>query len=232
MRHILEGRLGMLGALLCALSLALVACEDEPEEPTGLEVEEREVEREDGQIEEAEVELEREEFEEIDRPADDELVEALRDDEQAADEQAADEQAADEQAADEQAAADEQGEDLAAVFLAPVDYVGVPVSGEATVADVISDRGFWLTDGDNRIFAIVREYDERIHIEEGQRVEVTGTILAPADPTDVAGELEAETKRVAEQQDAMLTASWRDITILEEADDGAVGGGPDEQDED
>lgn len=226
MRHAIQRKLAKLGVLICSILLGLAACEDQPDEPTGLEVEEREVERDDGQIEEAEIELEREELDDIDRPADEELVEALEKEEPEAQEDETAQQQQDQQ----QPEADEQEQDLTAVFAAPIDFVGLTASGEATVADVVTDRGFWLTgDDDNRLFAIVREYDERIDINEGQRIRVRGTLIAPGDPTDVAGPLDPETQRLAEEQDAFLVAHWRDIEILDEADDGAVGGGPDEK---
>ncbi len=224
MRHTFFTRFGKLGFLLCALALALTACEEEEQEPTGLEVEEYEVEREEGQIEEAEVELEREEIDEIDRQAPDELSEALRDEEPAQPDQQAQ--------PGEQPQEDQQQQDLASVFVDPGNFVGVRTSGTATVGDVVSDRGFWLTDGDNRIFAIVREdvpQQEMIDINEGQRIELTGIMMAPGDPDDITGALEPETKQLAEQQDSLLLASWRDIQILEEAEEGAVGGGPPEE---
>ncbi len=65
----------------------------------------------------------------------------------------------------------------------PTDYIGKPVSGTATVAEVVSDRGFWLRgeDGTERIFAVLDDSipETSPDVNAGQTVRIQGTAHSP-----------------------------------------------------
>jgi hypothetical protein len=111
-----------------------------------------------------------------------------------------------------------QPAEIAAVAVSIYDYVGVPVEGTAQVDQVISDRGFWVRSGDNRMLAVVREdvpQHEMIDIDRGQRIKFTGLVLSKSAVEDLSGELEPETRRAILGQPAFIAMSWRDVSIME-----------------
>ena len=109
--------------------------------------------------------------------------------------------------------------EIVTYYTTPVDYVGVTVSGTAYVDEVISDRGFYLTDGDNdqRLFAVVREdtpKKEMIDINEGQTLQLTGLFLEKEMRDDLAGTLEEDTKQALAQTPYFLAVHHKDIKIM------------------
>ncbi len=107
---------------------------------------------------------------------------------------------------------------LELAFLEPGENVGMEVAGRAPVTEVVSDRGFWLGRGEDRIFAVVREdvpRQEMIDINAGQLLDIRGTLL-DEDSVDeaVEGTLEGETRATIEGQEHFISVHHRDIAIL------------------
>jgi hypothetical protein len=69
---------------------------------------------------------------------------------------------------------------LAAIAANPDAYFGKPVSGLATVTEVVGDRGFWIEQDGNRIFVIKAEpLVESVNIVAGNEISFTGTVMNP-----------------------------------------------------
>lgn len=90
---------------------------------------------------------------------------------------------------------------------------------EVRVVEVPTDRGFWIEDEGNRLFAVVIDQprEERVDLNPGQTVRIDQGMLR--DRTylpDLEGEpLDADTERLAEQQEIFLVVDERYIDILE-----------------
>ena len=98
----------------------------------------------------------------------------------------------------------------------PALYVGDKVIGQATVTDVVSDRGFWLESENARIFAIIRERDneESPKLDVGDIVQLSGEIY-PADETTVLeGQLDVQTASVLERQDYYVAVSTNSVNVV------------------
>lgn len=103
------------------------------------------------------------------------------------------------------------------VYAAPVDFVGKTVAGEGTVGEVVSDRGFWLESGDNKIFAVVREdvpHHEMIDLNKGERIKFGALLVDGDDWRQLAGKLEPTTQQMLQKQDYFLAIYWKDIQKL------------------
>lgn len=104
------------------------------------------------------------------------------------------------------------------VFAAPVDLIGTTVFGTAKVTSVISDRGFWVKSGGDRIFAIVREdipRPEMIDINAGQELKFMGVLTDGQDWELVAGDLEPETVAILKEQPYFINVYWEHIKIMD-----------------
>lgn len=107
---------------------------------------------------------------------------------------------------------------VALIVTDPNTYLGQPVSGEATVTEVVSNRGFWLEENGQRLFVVIDEpTPETKEINPGQRIRLTGTLSDANRASGMAGiqALEADTKSILDQQRAFIVVDERDITILD-----------------
>jgi hypothetical protein len=116
--------------------------------------------------------------------------------------------------------ADAREPTLGAILGNPSTYIGDAVPRlEATTPEVPTDRGFWIEDDGERLLAILIDQprEEPIDINPGQRLRVTGgTLRAPRDLGQIPGvPLDADTQRLAEQQDIFLVVDERNVEILE-----------------
>lgn len=102
----------------------------------------------------------------------------------------------------------------------PGGYVGqVFPRAEVTVASVPTDRGFWIEDDGQRLFAIIIDQPAEepkdinpgqvLRIDEGMLRDRTFLPQIPGEPLD------QETQNIAEQQPIFLTVDERHINILE-----------------
>lgn len=120
-------------------------------------------------------------------------------------------------------------EDLQTAIILPSDAIGEPVAGQAIVSEVVSARGFWLTNGRNYLFTVVRQEAsaaDRLDIASGQKLRLRGTLLAAGDPFDARGKLDARTRELAQKHNKLVVSSWRDIQIVSRPSKRPVGGGP------
>lgn len=107
---------------------------------------------------------------------------------------------------------------LADIMGNPAAYVGQSFSDdEVRVAEVPTDRGFWIEDEGQRIFAILNDnpQEEPLDINPGQTLRVQQAMLrAPATLNEVPGQLDADTRRIAEGQPIFLVVEETNINIL------------------
>lgn len=98
----------------------------------------------------------------------------------------------------------------------PALYVGDEVIGQATVAQVVSDRGFWLESENARIFTVIRERDdeEMPRLDVGDIVQVSGEIYPADDPSVVEEELDMAALSVLERQEYFLAVSTNTINVV------------------
>lgn len=104
------------------------------------------------------------------------------------------------------------------VYTAPVDYIGSTVIAQAKVNKVMSDRGFWVKSGDNKVFAVVREdvpQKEMIDINKGQTIRFMGLMVDGDDWNMLAGDLEEETKQTLKEQPYFLAVHWKHIKMVD-----------------
>lgn len=107
--------------------------------------------------------------------------------------------------------------EMTVVFTRPVDYVGRSVTGTAKVDEVVSDRGFWLGEGDNRLFTVIREdtpRKEMIDINAGQRLNLTGFLVKSEAADNLTGELDDKTKKILEEEDQFLAVYHGQVNIV------------------
>lgn len=107
----------------------------------------------------------------------------------------------------------------------PTRYMGKQVSVEATVAEVISDRAFWLDAGpQGRVLAVVREdvpRHEMIDINAGQRLRFDALVMPSTAMNQLAGTLEPDAKNAIQSTPAFLATYWRNVQMV----GGQQGGG-------
>lgn len=106
---------------------------------------------------------------------------------------------------------------VAAIITGPANYANQTVSGTARVAQVVSDRGFWIDDGSQRIFTVIDEpKPEVINIQAGQMVRLDGAQVMTA-ASQVPGQLEAQTQQAIGNQPAFLYVRAANIFITQTA---------------
>lgn len=108
---------------------------------------------------------------------------------------------------------------LAAVLANPGAYVGQDFpAGEVTVAEVPTDRGFWIEHAGDRLFAIIVDdpQEQPLDINPGQTLQIDGgTLRAPGAIGSLPGTgLDADTEALANEQEAFLVVNESAIRIL------------------
>ncbi len=99
----------------------------------------------------------------------------------------------------------------------PANYANQTVSGTARVAQVVSDRGFWIEDGGQRVFAVIDEPKPEIkNIRAGQTVRLDGAQVM-TNASQVPGQLEAQTQQAIQNQSAFLYVRAANIFITQTA---------------
>ena len=106
------------------------------------------------------------------------------------------------------------GSDIVTV---PTDFATRTVSGSAREAELISDRGFWIEDGGQRVFVVIDEPKPEIkNIRAGQMVRLDGAQVM-TNASQVPGQLENETQQAIQGQPAFLYVRAPSIFITETA---------------
>jgi hypothetical protein len=113
----------------------------------------------------------------------------------------------------------EAGISLADVLANPSEYVGrSDFQDEVQVAEVPTDRGFWVEDQGRRMFAVIIDnpQEQPKDINAGQQLRITeGMIRDATTLADLPGApLDANTERLAREQDAYLVVDETNIEIL------------------
>lgn len=104
---------------------------------------------------------------------------------------------------------------VAVIVATPSNFANQRVSGTARVAEVVSDRGFWIEDGGQRVFAIIDEpKPEIMNVNAGQTVRLNrAQVMTNASP--VPGDLEPQARQIIQGQPAFLYVPARDLTITD-----------------
>lgn len=110
----------------------------------------------------------------------------------------------------------------------PGAFADRPLSGEVRVTDVPTDRGFWIEQDGQRLFAILRDQpdEEPIDINPGQTLRISdATVLSGNRITPVTGELDADTRAIVEGEDVVLSIDEANIEIVSRAGGQPAAGG-------
>lgn len=105
---------------------------------------------------------------------------------------------------------------IAAVLGGVDQYAGQEVSGTATVPETPSDRGFWVETNGQRMFVILAEPTEALRdVDPGQTVRLTGArVMRGSEASQIPGDVEAETRTLAQGQQAFLVVPSRGVEIV------------------
>ncbi|MBU2340217.1 MAG: hypothetical protein KKE77_03130 [Alphaproteobacteria bacterium] len=111
---------------------------------------------------------------------------------------------------------------LAAILANPEQYIGTEFSGDVSVGGPLSemtDRGFWVENNGQRMFALINDgpLEEPMDINPGQQLRISsGTVMSAASIGDLPGdELDADTRRIAEEQQVFLLVNEDDMEITQ-----------------
>lgn len=117
--------------------------------------------------------------------------------------------------------ADAEPVPVAVIVVGPAQFLGQAVRGTARVAEVPSDRGFWLEQDGQRMFALIAQspdMEDAVNIDPGQEVRLAGVVYdASMRDQIVQGELDAETQQIISEQPAFLLVDARNVQIVESA---------------
>ncbi|MBW3565564.1 MAG: hypothetical protein KY459_12630 [Acidobacteria bacterium] len=108
---------------------------------------------------------------------------------------------------------------LADIRVSPVSWSGRQVSGEATVAEVPTDRGFWIEEDGQRLFVVLIDEPAEVpkDINANQRIRFRdATVHTDASDLDaIPGEpLSASTRQIIAGEPAFLVVDERNVEIL------------------
>lgn len=109
---------------------------------------------------------------------------------------------------------------VVAIRATPIEFIGKPVAGTATVAEVVSDRGFWLRgeEGTDRIFAVLDDSiaESPPDVNAGQQVRLEGIAYDVARLEQLpVKKLEADARQMLQNEPVFLHV--QNIEILGEA---------------
>lgn len=113
----------------------------------------------------------------------------------------------------------EEGVTIADILGTPNDYIGTnDFQSEVAVSDVPTDRGFWIEDQGNRLFAIIIDnpQEEPKDINSGQQLRISeGMVRDATFLADLPGApLDQDTQRIVDEQDVFLVVDETNIEIL------------------
>jgi hypothetical protein len=108
--------------------------------------------------------------------------------------------------------------DIVALLTRP--SVGTMVNGLVYVDEVISDRGFYVTDGDQRVFVTMREQtefkDAMININAGQALVLEGVLADEGVLKTFRKPIDEDTKEAVEENDYFIVTTYKQVTIVDE----------------
>lgn len=107
---------------------------------------------------------------------------------------------------------------VATILSGPAGYVGQSVSGSARVTETPTDRGFWVEQDGQRMFAVIEQgpnMEDAVHINPGQQIQFTdATVHDASSLAQLGGSLDDEARRILSDQKAFLVVDPQDITIV------------------
>lgn len=107
---------------------------------------------------------------------------------------------------------------VAGILAGPAAFVGREISGTATVTDVPTDRGFWIEQDGQRMFAVIEKgpnMEDAININTGQEIRFSdATVHDASSLAQLGGALDDEAKRLLSDQKAFLVVDPNDITVV------------------
>lgn len=106
------------------------------------------------------------------------------------------------------------------IVLTPAPHLGQAVVGTAKVAEVPFDRGFWLENNGQRMFAVIAkspDMEQAVNINPGQTVRLAGVVYDRALASGIAGEMDPQAMETIADQPAFLLVDARNIAVLEPA---------------
>lgn len=111
------------------------------------------------------------------------------------------------------------GIDMQRFMIVPAEFIGYTVEGTARVGEIISERGFWLIDGPNKVLAVLREDtpggEQLLDLNPGQLIRFEGIALTPDAAPELAARLSPETKAAIESEPGFIALRRSDVMILE-----------------
>lgn len=107
---------------------------------------------------------------------------------------------------------------VATILAGPAGYVGQEISGTARVTDVPTDRGFWIEQDGQRMFAVIAKgenMEQAININAGQEIQLNGAAVHDANSiAQLGGTLDEQAKQLVSGQQAFLVVEPNDVTIV------------------
>lgn len=111
------------------------------------------------------------------------------------------------------------GSAVAAFLAAPEAHIGETLpSTEATVADVPTDRGFWVEIDGQRLFAVLRDQpaERPLDIDAGMSIRLDGGTLRDASYLEqLATPVDADTRRIIDELGAFLVVDESSVVKLD-----------------
>jgi hypothetical protein len=112
---------------------------------------------------------------------------------------------------------------VATILANPAEWAGRTTSGQARVAEVVSDRGFWIEDGGQRLFVVKDESPlpgvadtqgaadtmASRNVTAGEMLQMSGTVRTSAD--QLQGPLDAQTRQIIAAQPVFLSTGVSQI---------------------
>lgn len=116
----------------------------------------------------------------------------------------------------------------------PAVYNGDTVIGQGTVAEVVSERGFWLESEGNYVFTVIAERapspeeegeqeaepefvepeQDQISLKAGQVIQVSGELLSTDELSTLEREIDPYAARILERQDFFLLVSPNTYQVI------------------
>lgn len=107
---------------------------------------------------------------------------------------------------------------VATILAGPAGYVGQEISGTARVTDVPTDRGFWIEQDGQRMFAVVAEgpnMERAINMNPGQEIQLNGAVVHDStSAAQLGGQLDPQTQQLVSGQPAFLLVEPDDVTVV------------------
>lgn len=108
------------------------------------------------------------------------------------------------------------GVPLSQIIESPATWTGQTWGGEVRVAEVPTDRGFWIEDQGERLFVILNDQpqEEPKDINPGQTLRISEAMIYD-NVANVPGTVDPDTRNIAQGQPVFLAVDEGNVNILE-----------------